>query len=235
LKRTFFACVLVVASLAIVQERAAQAGSSCSSCGQSSTVEAPVQKVVVEVPPPNVIIRACGSSADQGCGVKRCCHFLCRPTCAQPAYAPAYAPAAPMAIQPMAVVPAAPTYAYQQPVAPAVAYQQPVAPFAFSQPVAPTFAYQQPIAAPQTVYVPVMAAPPAAPTAPTPPAASDSGTDANKALQRITAQMETLTKVVEKHTTILTSHEDRIQRMEKWLGDKNNLQNNLPPLKESDK
>src|SRR5260370_15342582 len=96
--------------------------------------------------------------------------------------------------------------------------------FAMPQPMAPTFAMPQPMA-PQAILVPMVMGPqgPQAPTPPTPPTTPDSGTDCNRALQRVTAQMETLTKVVEKHTIIMTSHERRIQAMEDWLQNPDNL------------
>ncbi|MBV8092854.1 MAG: hypothetical protein JO110_06420, partial [Acetobacteraceae bacterium] len=63
----------------------------------------------------------------------------------------------------------------------------------------------------------------AAPAASTPTAsaptlaASVPGGDINQALQRITGQMETLTRIIDRHTTVLTAHETRLQRMEDYL------------------
>jgi hypothetical protein len=63
------------------------------------------------------------------------------------------------------------------------------------------------------------AAPPAAPAAP-PPAASDSGTDINTALKRMTNQIDNLTKAIDKHTEFIAEHENRMQFIENYLNSK---------------
>jgi hypothetical protein len=133
------------------------------------------------------------------------------PMAAPMSFAPMAAPmAAPMSFAPMAAPMAAPTLSLAPTAAPMTLSSLSLAPTASLN--------LQPVASPQAVLVPV-AANPAAPTNPTAPTSptSDSGMDCNKALQKLTSQMETLTKVVEKHTLILSSHERRIQRMEDYL------------------
>src|SRR5262249_18328024 len=112
---------------------------------------------------------------------------------------------------------------FAQPVAPQPVFAQPIAAQpVYSQPVAP-----QPVFAPQpqapVMYVPMV--PQAQPQAPQPqvpqpevpqPKSPDSANDCNRALQRVTAQMESLTKVVETHTVVLPSHDERLQALEKW-------------------
>jgi hypothetical protein len=223
--------------------------------------------VVVEVPPPNVIVRPAAAPvcAEGDCWFRRCCHFhRCAPVYVQPvipaysapamapvavqpfSYAPApvaapvavqpfsYAPApvaAPVAVQPLSVAPAAPVAAPVaiQPLSLSVAPSAPVALQSLSLSVAPT----APVAAPQSVnlVLPVHAAP-AAPTAPTAP--EGPGMDCNQALRKVTSQIETLTKVVDKHNDYLKSHEKRLQRLEDYLSKTENLKKPLPPLEDKD-
>src|SRR5207248_11526368 len=118
-----------------------------------SSVQTAAPKVIIEVPPPNVIIKAAGGCGEKECFLKQICNWGCKQHVCHPHYtfqmapvAPMYAPVAPMyapvaptyaPVAPTYVQPVAPTYA---PVAPAYA---PVAP-AYA-PVAPTY-YQQPVA-----------------------------------------------------------------------------------------
>jgi hypothetical protein len=254
--RAMLCCSLVAVGVVVAQGFMAQAetpDSPCpppcgTPCAPPTVVGVAAPKVIVEVPPPQVVLRQSGSPAcvEQEGLIKRCCHFGQRATCVQPIYPVASAPMAPLTIQPVSVAPmtyqpiAAPVAApltYQPlaaPVAAPMTYSPVAAPMTYQPLAAPMAAPTsfQPMAAPQAIIVP-LAVNPAAPTppaAPAAPTATDSGTDCNKALQRVTAQMETLTKVVEKHTLILTSHERRIQRMEDYLKDNPTKNDKTLPL-----
>jgi hypothetical protein len=155
---------LVVASLSLAGTTAVRAeckDAPCSpECESPTVVNAHAPNVIVEVPPPNIIIRAVGQSecVERECFIKRCCH-LCRPCYVQPtapvysvqAAAPIMYQQAPVAYQQAPVAFQQAPVAYQQ--AP-VAYQQ--APVAFQQ--APV-AYQQAPVAFQQAPVSFQAAP----------------------------------------------------------------------------
>jgi hypothetical protein len=55
--------------------------------------------------------------------------------------------------------------------------------------------------------------------APNYPPQAASGLDTNQALERVTAQLATLTHVIEKHIAILTSHEKRVGAVEEWIAE----------------
>jgi hypothetical protein len=137
---------------------------ACSSpCSSPNVVNASAPNVIVEVPPPNVIIRAGGSSE---CGeregfVKRCCHF-CRPICVQPV-APAYSVQAQAPVMYQAAPVAAPISFQAAPVAAPISFQPaPVAaPISFqAAPVAAPISFQPaPVAAPISFQPAPVAAP----------------------------------------------------------------------------
>jgi hypothetical protein len=58
--------------------------------------------------------------------------------------------------------------------------------------------------------------------------------DCNQALRRVTSQLKTLTEVVDRHSDFLTSHEKRLQRLEKYLKAKGTELPGLPDLKAED-
>ena len=226
--RGSFTCALVAASLAFAGAPALRAechdapcSSPCSSpCSAPTVVNASAPNVIVDVPPPNIIIRAVGTAecGEHECLIKRCCH-LCRPCYVQPAMPTYGAPAGPVMYQ---AAPLAPSYAFQAaPLAPSYAFQAaPAAPsyafqaapsFAFqAAPVAPSFAFQAaPAAAPMMVQL-VPAAAPAAPAAP-------NTMDCNQALQKITKEIETLKDAVDQHSDYIKIHEMRLLRIEDQL------------------
>ena len=187
-------------------------------CPPARVVCAQAPKVIVEVPPPNVIIRAAAApcaTAPRETLLQKICHFGCHQH--HPHHHHQFVQQAfvqPMAVQQFAVQQfAVQPMAVQHFVAPQAAPQFMVAPQA-----APQFAVA-PQAAPQMLTFQLAVAPQApAATPPVAPAATpaNTGETCDAALRRITSQMETLTKVVETHTLVLTSHEDRIKRLEDW-------------------
>jgi len=109
-----------------------------SACSSPTVVNASAPNVIVEVPPPNVIIRASAPTecVERDCFVKRCCHF-CRPICVQPA--PAYSMQAPVMYQAAPV--AAPVMYQPAPVAAPISFQ--AAPMSFQPaPVAAPISFQ---------------------------------------------------------------------------------------------
>jgi hypothetical protein len=211
LARTFLATSLAFASVSSVLAGSNDPPSN-PPCSQPNVVKAAAPNVVVEVPPPNVVIRANQSAAcsEKECWLKRCCHFGCKQAVyVQQMMMPAVGvqPLAPMPYQPMSIAPMAP---------------MPYQPFSMAPMAYPPMNLQ-----PLSLSI--------VPSAPTAPAAPDAATmDVNQALRKITLQLDTLTKVVEKHNDFLTSHEKRIQRLETWLGNKDNLGKPLPALKPED-
>ncbi|MFO0797097.1 MAG: hypothetical protein U0804_06435 [Gemmataceae bacterium] len=227
-------------------------------CPPARTVCAPTPKVIVEVPPPNVIIRAAAAPCDTGCKetlFQKICHFSCHPH-HRPAGPVQYVqPAAPMQYvqqAPVQYVHAAPMQ-YVQP-AP-MQYVQP-APMQYVQP-APVQMVQAPVQYVQAAPVQMMQAPVQYVQAPTQfmqaapmqfmvaapgnfqgnaDSKADSKADlkggetCDAALKKVASQMETLTKVVEAHTQVLISHEERLQQLEKWARAVNTGNpNHVPP------
>ena len=84
--------------------RAGEENSPCPPpCPGPCTIVAPPQKVVVEVPPPNVVIQAAGPVCEKEHFFQRICHW-CKPRPVAPYYVAPMAPVAPVALQPMAPI-----------------------------------------------------------------------------------------------------------------------------------
>jgi hypothetical protein len=123
----------------------------------------------------------------------------------QPAAVQSYA-VQPAAVQSFAVQPAATSFAVQSlSLAPAAATSMAVQPLSLS--IAP-----QAVTTPQALTLTIPATPSAATAEAT---RGTSGMDVNQALRRLSVQIETLTKVVERHGDLLTDHEKRLQDLEK--------------------
>ncbi|QDU24314.1 polyadenylate binding domain-containing protein [Urbifossiella limnaea] len=202
-------------------------------CPPARTVCAPTPKVIVEVPPPNVIIRAAAPCAPE-CKetlFQKICHFSCHPhhrsapmQYVQPAAPMQYVQPAPVQYMqaPVQYVQPAPVQMMQAP----VQYVQP-APVQYMQ-AAPVQMMQAPTQFVQAAPMQFMQAAPtqfmvAAPGNFQVNSNNESKADAkaqgetcDAALKKVASQMETLTKVVEAHTQVLVSHEERLQRLEAW-------------------